>query len=312
MKEEIRSDPLLSSRSAALRRISWQAIFGGLIMVLAVQLLLTVLGISIGATAINPMKQQNPGEEIGMVTAISWIVISVISLFVGGWVAGRLSGLGRSSEGAMHGLVTWGAATLLTVYLLSSTVGGILGGVGKLLSQVLPAADQIMASSPEAQGGMGLTMNNSMNGGLNSIRQEAQGMAQKNAPTPTGRTTETETGQNQTSKQLIAALDRMFSHGENINPNDREAVVTILVTQDNMNRADANQTVDRWIQTYQQSKTQLNQSARQAGQAASQGISMAGWWCFIALALGMIAAALGGSRGALAFLRARADVVVTA
>ncbi len=312
MKEEIRTDPAVSSRPANVRRLSWQAIFGGLIIALAVQLLLTVLAISIGATVMNPMTQQNPGEEASLATAITWIVMSIISLFAGGWVAGRMSGLGRTSEGAVHGLVTWGAATLLSFYLLSTAVGTVLGGVGKLLSQALPAAAQMTAAGLPSQGGMGNAMNNTANSGWNSVRQEAQGISQKNAPTPTGHTAETTPGQNQSSKQLISALDHMFSHGESINPNDREAVVNILVTQDNMSRADANQTVDRWIQTYQQSKAQINQSARQAGQAVTQGISMAGWWCFIALVLGAIAAAWGGSRGALAFLRARGDVVVTA
>ncbi len=312
MKEEIQYDPASAARPAALRRISWQAIFGGLIMVMAVELLLGVLGVSIGATAINPMNQQTPGETIGITAAVSWIVISVISLFVGGWVAGRMSGLGRTSEGAIHGLVTWGAATLITVYLLSSAVGSVLGGAGKLLSQILPMAGQMISTSSESQSGMGLTMNNLRNSGWNSIRQEAQDIAEKNATTPTGRATETPSGQNPTSAQLVAALDRMFSQGENINPKDREAVVNILVTQDNMNRDDANQTVDRWIQTYQQSKAQIKQGAREAGQAATQGVSMAGWWSFAALVLGAIAAAWGGSRGALAFFRARRDVPIGA
>ena len=310
MKEEIRYDPASVPRPAALRRISWQAIFGGLIMAMAVEILLTVLGVSIGATAINPLTQQTPGQGIGMVAAASWILISVISLFVGGWVAGRMSGLGRSSEGAIHGLVTWGTATLITVYLLSSAVGSVLGGAGKLLSQILPMAGQFISSGSVSQGGMGLTMNNLMNSGWNSIREEAQDISQKNAATPTGRTTETPSGQNPTSTQLVAALDRMFSQGENINPNDREAVVNILVTQDNMNRDDANQTVDRWIQTYQQSKSQIKQGAREAGQAATQGVSMAGWWSFAALVLGAIAAAWGGSRGALAYFRARREAPV--
>src|SRR5271163_4006005 len=112
MKEEIRIEPSLSSRPANIRRLSWQAIFGGLIIAMAMELLLSVLAISIGATVINPMTQQNPSGRVGLTAAITWIVISIISLFFGGWVAGRMSGLGRTSEGAVHGLVTWGAATL--------------------------------------------------------------------------------------------------------------------------------------------------------------------------------------------------------
>ncbi len=40
-----------------------------------------------------------------------------------GWPASNSAGIG-----VLHGLITWGIASLLTVYLLSSAVGGIIGG----------------------------------------------------------------------------------------------------------------------------------------------------------------------------------------
>src|SRR5581483_9758194 len=140
---------------------------------------------SIGATVINPINQQNASQGIGIASGIWMIVITIVSLFVGGWVAGRSSGFGRTSEGALHGFVTWGAATLITVYLLTSAVGSVLGGAGKMLSQVLPVAGQMMATNAVSQGGMGSMMITSMNPGWNSIRQEAQGITQKSGATPT-------------------------------------------------------------------------------------------------------------------------------
>ena len=43
-------------------------------------------------------------------------------------------------DGLLHGLVTWGIATLLTVYLLSSAIGGIIGGGASALGSLTSAA----------------------------------------------------------------------------------------------------------------------------------------------------------------------------
>jgi len=77
------------------------------------------LGVSIGVTAVNPLTaDQSSGQALGIGAGIWLIVSTIISLFLGGWVAGRMAGFRR--EGALHGLVTWGAVTLLTVLLLTS------------------------------------------------------------------------------------------------------------------------------------------------------------------------------------------------
>src|SRR4051794_17786669 len=112
MKEEVAYDPTLPSRTPLLKRISWPAVFAGLIIALAVELVLSVLGISIGATAVNPLTaDQSAAQGFGIGAAIWLIVVTIISLFIGGWVAGRLSGFARSTEGLLHGLVTWGTLT---------------------------------------------------------------------------------------------------------------------------------------------------------------------------------------------------------
>src|SRR4051794_33491551 len=137
MKEEVIYERSLQPRQPVLKRISWAAIFAGLIIALVSQLVLSVLGVSIGATAVNPLTaDQSSGQALGIGAGIWLIVSTIISLFLGGWVAGRMAGFTR--EGALHGLVTWGAATLLTVLLLTSAAGGILSGAGQLFSQAMP------------------------------------------------------------------------------------------------------------------------------------------------------------------------------
>jgi hypothetical protein len=292
MKEEVGYDPALASRTSVVRRISWAAIFAGLIITLVTELVLSVLGIAIGATAINPLTtDQGSAQGIGIGAGIWFLVTSLIALFLGGWVAGRVSGFTRGGEGTLHGLITWGAATLLTVYLLSTAVGGMLSGTAGLLKSAMPAASQAISSAGGAQGGVGSALQGVTGGGSDSTRQEIQSLAQENP-------------------QLAPAAARLMSESPNVRPEDRQAVVNSLVSKNNMSEDQANQTVDRWIQASQQTKAQTEQKARQAGDVAAKSVSAAGWWSFAMLVLTGLVAAWGGSKGAKAFLRARPEVEV--
>ncbi|BDE07950.1 hypothetical protein WPS_32260 [Vulcanimicrobium alpinum] len=82
--------------SGAFRRISWGAIFAGLFVALATQLLLSILGVGIGASTIHIGSSDSAsasGLEIG--SAIWFFFSILIALFVGGWVAGTVRNLSR-------------------------------------------------------------------------------------------------------------------------------------------------------------------------------------------------------------------------
>jgi hypothetical protein len=117
------------------RRISWGAIIAGLIVALVTQIVLTMLGVAIGASTIDPLQEQRPLEGLGTGAAIWWVVSSLISLFLGGCVAGRLAGVPRKGDGALHGIIMWGTATLITFLLVGTAVGGVFGGAFSALRQ---------------------------------------------------------------------------------------------------------------------------------------------------------------------------------
>ena len=120
----------------AQRRISWGAIIAGLIVSLVCQILLTMLGVAIGAATIDPLNEQKPMEGMGTGAAIWWLVSGLISLFLGACVSGRLAGMPRKGDGALHGIIMWGTATLITILLFSTALGGVLGGAMSMFRNV--------------------------------------------------------------------------------------------------------------------------------------------------------------------------------
>src|SRR4051812_12628683 len=94
-------------RPGLLRRVSWGAIFAGAVVAVSVQFMLATLGLAIGMATVNPATQQNPGQGLAVGAGIWWIITAIISLFCGGWVAGRLAAFPRWIDATLQGLVVW-------------------------------------------------------------------------------------------------------------------------------------------------------------------------------------------------------------
>lgn len=110
-------------------RISWGAIIAGGITALAVAFLLNILGLGIGLATVDPMTEANPLDGLGTGTAIWWAVTNFGALFIGGMVAARMSGLHSNVDGALHGFLAWALYSIVTVGLVTSSIGGVMNGI---------------------------------------------------------------------------------------------------------------------------------------------------------------------------------------
>ncbi len=116
------------------RRISWGAVFGGVVPVVAFQLLLSLFGAGIGLDTVDTSTGTTPGAgslaigSLGIGVGVWWIVSSLVSLAFGAYVAAWLAGIELRWNGILHGFITWSIASLLTAYLLTSPVGSVVGG----------------------------------------------------------------------------------------------------------------------------------------------------------------------------------------
>ncbi|NDL64962.1 CAP-Gly protein [Acerihabitans arboris] len=131
--------------NAKRRLISWGAIIGGVITVLALSVLHSVLGAGLGFTMVDPYSAQ-PAEGVG--TAITvWSFVSIlISLAVGGFVAGRLAG----TAGISHGFLVWATSLIIAIIISSMVVGGAMRAAGNLIGSIASATGSTisgMASS---------------------------------------------------------------------------------------------------------------------------------------------------------------------
>jgi hypothetical protein len=130
-------------------RISWGAVFAGAIIALATQIVLALIGMAIGLATLNPATGDNPsGTALGAGAAIWLVISSLISLFLGGYIAARLAG---RFNGWLHGLITWGTLTLLTLMLLTTAAGQLIGTASGLTSFAVSNSDKALGLPPALQ-----------------------------------------------------------------------------------------------------------------------------------------------------------------
>lgn len=106
--------------------ISWRSLFLGLFVGLALQFLLTMLGIAIGLTAFDVTSS---GTGLGVGAAIWAALVPIVSWFFGAWVAAYSSGALQRGTGLLHGLGVWAIGLLAAMWLFGAGIGGAVGGV---------------------------------------------------------------------------------------------------------------------------------------------------------------------------------------
>ena len=305
--------------AAAVKRVSWGAIFAGGVITLVTQLLLSILGLGIGASTINPASEQNPASGFGTGAGIWFALTTLISLFAGGWVAGRLAGIPRATDSSLHGLLTWSLATLLLFYLLTTTIGSLIGGTFRVLGSGLSMAGTAAAASAPAIAGAAQDQMQKSGIDMSSIRSEIEKtLRQTGKPElqPGAIQNEANVAVNQVQNAagdaasdpansdtaVSALLDRISKSGEKtFNAADREALVNIVMARTGKSRPEAEATVASYQQTYEkaqvqyeQTKAQAEQKAREVGQKTADGVASAALWASLALLLSGLAAAVGG------------------
>jgi hypothetical protein len=260
--------PLASPDLVEYRRVSWSAVFAGVVVAISFNLVLAVLGIGIGLTTIDPAQAESPqASTLGIAATVWWIVTALLSLASGGWVAGRLAGMPTRLDGALHGLVTWGIATMLIFWLLTSAVGSLIGGAFSVVGNALSNAAQGAAQATDQ------VDPNSLQG----IQDEARELLAPNGGS--------------LPQASLNVLNRIV-RGE-VTQEEMQSAASSLAEQAGIPEEKARETLNNWQAQYNQAVEQ----ARQAAQTAAKTVSKAALWSFLALVLGAVAGSLGGMAG---------------
>jgi hypothetical protein len=264
------------------RRISWAAITGGVVLVVVLQLLLSLLGAGVGLGTVNTNAGSTPmASTLGIGAGLWWVLSSCMAIGVGGFVAAWFAGVEIRFDGVLHGLVTWGIATLLTFWLLTSAIGSVIGGGFSALGSVASATGSSVsdAAKPLAQAaGVSPDM----------IQQQAQAYLQPTNPDPA-------TMSPQDAQKAVATNLTTYAGGGPDAAAAKERVINIMAAQMKISHDDAAKKFDDAKAKLQQTRDQAIQTAKDAADASASAASKASFGAFLVMLLGGLAAAFGGS-----------------
>jgi hypothetical protein len=129
------------------RVINWHGVVAGMLVALSLHILLSLLGMSIGAALNDADAYMRLGNDESMVAAIWWACAGIISAFAGGLVAGRFSSH-AGGAGAFHGLLSWALGILIVLGVMGSVAGLTLNEAMSGL-HLQPATPELPAPTPE-------------------------------------------------------------------------------------------------------------------------------------------------------------------
>jgi Protein of unknown function (DUF2795) len=252
-------------------RMSWGAVIAGAVVAAATMLLLSLLGVGLGAGALH-LGQTSVSELKGYgLGAGIWTAVNLIlSMLFGGYVAARLSGTHSHLDGELHGITVWALATLLATFLLGQLASLAVGSV---------------ASGTEGPGSSSLSGTLARQVGPQALVDRLQQSLIYNGD-PTQMT------RGQIRDEISALTGRLVLNG-GLSDQDQDRLTTLVAAEANVTPQEAAQRVGRM----EQNATAALADARSSADAAAANAALGAKAVFSALLLGLGAAMLGAWLG---------------
>jgi len=258
-----------------LNKVSWGAIFAGVVVALIFQVLLTMLGVGIGVAALDPGTSDNPAASTFSIAAGIWYVVSgIIAAFAGGYIAARMSGKIVPTTGALHGLTTWAFTTLLVLYFLTSSVGALVGGAFSGIASAVGGVGQVVAQTAAPI----LANSNPLDALESQIRATGTDPEALNAA-------------------ALNAMRNLVTGDASNAEAARTQAAQALATARSIPLDQATQQVAEMERQYNAAVESAKQQAIETADATASVVSTGAILAFVALVLGAIAGWLGGRSG---------------
>ncbi|WP_445191849.1 hypothetical protein ACT009_14925 [Sphingomonas sp. Tas61C01] len=248
---------------------------------IAVQLVLALLGAGIGLSLVDPVQGSTPSAGgFGIGAGVYWILSTIIALGAGSYATARVVGVRDRFDGVVHGLTIWGVTLILTLYLVTSAVGGIIGGAFRTVGSVATAAGQgVGATAPTIAKAAGVT--------TDDLQSQASAYLDAAPADPAAMTPQ------QAQKEIAEQLPNLAAGGAK-GRQAEDRIVTIVAAQQKIGRPEAQQKVDAAKARFVATKDETITKAKTVADDAAGGAASTSFMVVVALLIGAAASAFGG------------------
>ncbi len=266
-------EAVVTDEAAARSYVDWPAIIAGVVVASAISFVLLTFGSAIGLSMVSAREGESASLFWISVVGGLWILwVQVSASLSGGYLTGRMRRrVGDATEAesdirdGSNGLVMWGLATLVAAAIAWSGATGAASVVG----QTAGAAASTVGQAADALDPSALLADRAVRG-----RPDAPAV--------------TEADRQSISRTLLAAAT-----GDQIDPADRDYLVTFIASRTGLSPEEASARVDQLVEQARSIETQ----AREAAERARQASVVAAFLTAAALALGAAAAYFAATVG---------------
>lgn len=327
-KYQYASDPTRPNSSSGIRynkkgapvyrHISWGAIVAGTLIALIIMMILNLLGIGFGLGVINPAEGAIPFSALSTGAIVWWVVSNLIAIFAGSYIAGRLAGVLFGFGSTLHGILSWCLYSLTFFWILTTSLGSLMSGVGSIvsgtLSAIMPPTELSRESAPSQNSMISM---HEVKREVKQILRDTEGtVLASDTSNAIGRPALDNNGQN--LRQNLSneehlpdeeieeiAREVLYNNGEGFTEQvDRQDLANIIQDRTYLSTSESRDVADVMIRQYRKAKrnaTQQEEGARRQaeenGQQVTEAASTAAIWISASLILGAVVAGIGGRTG---------------
>lgn len=318
-------------------RARWGAIVAGVFIAIAIQLLFTLVGVSVGMATIDPSQDGSYTGAFGLSAGIWTLVGVAVAMFCGGWVAGRMAGVPWSLDAMMHGAVVWALTAIFSFYLMTTAIGSLVSAAGGIVGGALRESVRGAGSVASAAGSaLGAAADAAPGGGAPpaELTGEVQDRAQKflrdmgisrgtvqqfleSSRQRLGTAAESAlVNPDQAYGEAQKALTDIYQRGTSILSDvERQDAARALAENTGLSQEQAAAAIDNWAAQAQQLRDRAAQAGsalqaqgaavgrtvertvEQTAESVASGIAAATGWLAAAYVLGLAMAIFGGKFG---------------
>jgi len=286
--------------------VSWGAIFAGASGAAALSLILLILGVGLGFSAISPWSNSGISVTAFGLSSILWLTFTQIAASgIGGYLSGRLRikwATVHTDEvyfrDTAHGFLAWAIASLATAALLGSVVSNVVSsGVSASARLVSTAVGTAGATGAAAAANHTFPMMSSGSTGTGNANEGVLGYMVDSlfrSDQPSAGTT----GNADSAARL--EVGRIFTNGirsNNLPPEDRQYVARVVAKRTGLPPSDAEKRVSDVFNKAHTAIANAEQSAKQTADSARKAAAYSALWIFVALLSGAFVASLAATFG---------------
>jgi len=259
-------------------RISWGAVIGGLATAFGVWTLLYVLGLALGFSSLD-LDRPNLARAMGIGGGI-WVGLTgFLSMLVGGVITARSAGYVDRGNGALHGLVLWGASGVAAALAGALIMGSAASSMASMGSDAASRAMDALSANVDTQ---------ALLAPLNAKLEQAGKPALERG-------------------QLEAISRDAVSDSVKQGRFDRETFIGNVAANTNLSRTEVRNLYGTTIMQIETRAVELKEQAKQAAESASAATGRALWGLFALMVLSLLGAVTGASTGVSSLQRAHSS-----